>query len=48
MLTGLQNRPLRDGKPELRSVTESSRAGTLALLLGEDLRGKRDQADRCA
>ena len=34
--------------PSLRSVTESSRAETVALLLGEDLRGKRDQADRCA
>ena len=48
MLAGLQNMLLRDGKPELRPVTESSRAETLALLLGEDLRGKQDQADRCA
>jgi hypothetical protein len=29
-------------------VTESSRAETVALLLGEDLCGKQDQADRCA
>jgi hypothetical protein len=35
-------------KPELRPVTESSRAETAALLLGEDLRSKQDQADRCA
>ena len=35
-------------KPELRPVTESSRAETVALLLGEDLCGKQDQADRCA
>jgi hypothetical protein len=47
MLVRLTNMLLRDGKPELRPVTESSRAETLALLLGEDLRGKRDQGDRC-
>jgi hypothetical protein len=39
MLAGLQNMLLRGGKPELGPVTESSRAETLAPLLGEDLRG---------
>jgi hypothetical protein len=29
-------------------LTESSRAETIALLLGEDFRGKQDQAERCA
>jgi hypothetical protein len=48
MLAGLQNMLLRDGEPELRPVTESSKAETAAPLLGEGLRGKRDQADRCA
>ena len=32
-------------KPELRPVTESSRAETVALLLGEDLRGKQGQGN---
>jgi serine/threonine protein kinase len=30
------------------SVTESSKAETVGPLLGEDLRGKQDQGDRCA
>jgi hypothetical protein len=41
--------PVSDAEnPSFRSVTESSRAETVALLLGEDLCGKQDQADRCA
>jgi hypothetical protein len=41
--------PVSDAEnPSFRSVTESSRAETVALLLGEGLCGKQDQADRCA